>query len=167
MRFVTLLLLLCLPYRSNEGIIIKPNRDVPIDYVNVFKQRLSFVESSNNPDTVGLNHYRGLYQIGRQAANDVYVPYDSLFSIQWSDTALIRLMRKNWLYLKNYHTYVNDTINGIRITKAGMLAGAHLKGHVYVALYLKTNGMVNGADANGVKVEQYIKMMSDIDEINF
>lgn len=129
---------------------------------NTYRDSIARRESGGDTLAVGLNYYRGVYQFGRQAARDVGVDYDKLFTLRESDTALVRYSKKNWEYLKEYHAYVGDTINGIPITKAGMLFAAHLRGHVYAAKFLYTRGDSIGRDANGVGVDEYYRVMSRV-----
>lgn len=168
MKRTILILFLLLPLITKEGGV---RYDVFYNFntigLNQFKSILAFKESSNNPLAVGRNHYRGLYSFGISAAKDVNVSYDSLFIPKWSDTALVRYMRLNWKYLKGYHHYEGRTINNIKVTKAGMLAGAHLKGHIWVKKWLKSNGRINGKDLNGTSVKDYVKLMENVELINY
>lgn len=174
MRTILIAILLLLPLITKEG---GSNSDgVFNDYLysgfNQFKSIMSFRESSNNPKSEARKYYRGLYHIGKSAAKDIKVPFDSLFIPKWSDTALIRYMKYNWKLLSDCQHYVGDTITGIVITKAGMLAGAHLKGHVYVRSFLRSGGRItltnrrgkklNGKDLNGVSVREYMILMQDV-----
>lgn len=163
---LTLLILILINYNTNYSAEYHPPHFEPYNGLKIWKERIFLLESNNNHLAVGLNHYRGLAQIGRQAAMDANVHYDSLFIPRWNDTATVRLARNNWRYLSDCIGYINDTINGIKITKAGILAAAHLKGHSYVRAYLKTKGRINGKDANGVSVEDRLRVMQDIYEIN-
>ena len=79
-----------------------------------------------------------------------------------SDIALERFTGNNWYLLRDYHHYQGKIINGIKITKAGMLAGAHLKGWSFVRLFLISNGLIDGRDSNGVPVSSYIRKFQDI-----
>lgn len=168
--FICLTTFICLsilPYRSSEGTYIPKEHNNAYNGLILYKERLAYMESGCNPDTINPYGYVGLYQIGRQAAMDVGVDYYSLMDSVVNDTAMVRLMRKNWGYLSDCHDFVGDTIKGVRITKAGMLAAAHLRGWSYVRAYLKTNGKINGYDRNGVTVEYRLKAFQDIYEINF
>lgn len=165
--FFTFVILAITPYRSSEDIFIPPSKNNAYNGLILYKERLAFMESGCNPDTVNPYGYVGLYQIGRQAARDVNIDYYSLRDSSVNDTAMVRLMRKNWKYLSDCHDFVGDTINGVKITKAGMLAAAHLRGWAYVRAYLRTNGRVNGYDRNFITVESRLKAFQDIHEINF
>ena len=59
--------------------------------------------------------------------------------------------------------YLGKKINGITITKSGLLAGAHLKGAGCVINYLKSEGKNNACDAFGTSVETYLKKFAGYD----
>ena len=59
--------------------------------------------------------------------------------------------------------YLGKNINGITITKSGLLAGAHLKGAGCVINYLKSDGKNNACDAFGTSVETYLKKFAGYD----
>ena len=167
---LVLLIMIVLPIKSRELEIGNTyNWDnyfnlLAKDEVEKYRNVMGCLESGNIDNICGGagNHYRGRYQFGKDAANFVGVPFDSLFVKKWSDIALDRLMRANWELLRNYHKYVGKTINGIKITKAGMLAGAHLKGWTWVITYLESNGAIIGCDSNGTSIELYFKSFEHI-----
>lgn len=136
-----------------------------------------YEESRGDSLAVGRGYYRGWYSIGKSAARDARVPYDSLFSTRWSDTAMVRLMRVNWgylgtcqyfsrtgdtLYTRDYHRFVGSTVNGMRVTPAMMLWGAHTVGHISVKVYLNSSGLVNPEDANGKSVNDCFREMQGV-----
>jgi len=65
--------------------------------------------------------------------------------------------RSNENELKDYLCFVGEIINGVTITKSGLLAGAHLAGCSGVKLYLNTRGAVNNKDINHTSVQDYIR----------
>lgn len=163
-RVILVILATFLTLPAQEGIGIGEDIDkILFEGLNTFKLRLSFKESSGNPLSESESgYYRGLYHFGKSAAADVGVSYDSLFISRWSDTALVRYMRINKSYLKGYTEYIGDTISGVKVTEAGILAAAHLKGHVWVKRWLKSGGRVNGKDALGTSVRDYMAIMEDV-----
>lgn len=82
------------------------------------------------------------------------------------DAAIIAIMRFNWSVLEekkdtlNVNDYIGKTINGIKITKAGILAGAHLCGTGNLIKFLKSNGKIDEKDGNNVSISTYIKDFS-------
>lgn len=126
---------------------------------------MQYAESRGDPNAVGRGYYRGWYSIGRAAAKDVGVPYDSLFIPRWADTAMIRYMRVNRGYLEDCRGYVGGTIKDIPITWSKLLSAAHLCGHVAVREWLTTKGKTNRRDGNGKSVEDYMRMMEGVNLI--
>ena len=164
------IILILLPIATKEMDVSRDNRFDSYLYAGLgrFKAIMAFRESSNNPDTTSSNgHYRGLYQFGISASKDVDVHYDSLFIPRWSDTALVRYMRLNWKRLGIYQKYVGDTISGIVVTKAGLLAASHLKGCAWVKEWLRTNGETNASDLNGTTIKDYMKLMEKVELIKY
>jgi hypothetical protein len=53
--------------------------------------------------------------------------------------------------------YLGDTINGIPVTKSGLLAGAHLGGAFGVMLWLDSGGKTNKKDLFGTTIQDYIE----------
>lgn len=167
MRIRLIIVFLLLPFITKEGGISRPWSD-PYKGFEDFKRIIALKESMNNPKAISPNkYYRGLYQFGKSACKDIKVSYDSLFSPKWSDTALVRYMKYNWKLLKDYHRFIGDTISGIKVTKAGLLAAAHLKGHIWVKRWLKSNGKINGKDLNGVSIKDYVKLMENVELIKY
>ena len=84
---------------------------------------------------------------------------DFLNSPQSQENAIRAYIKKQWRYLKAFgaHKYLNQIINGYKITESGLLAGAHLKGVGSVLNYLSSNGKNNSKDAFGTSIEEYIK----------
>jgi len=78
--------------------------------------------------------------------------------------AVYKLINRNALLLNYYiATYNGKTIIGIKITAAGILAGAHLGGHSSVKKFLKSNGKINKKDANGTTIGMYLKHFNEYD----
>lgn len=64
----------------------------------------------------------------------------SIFPPDLQDEAFEALVRANWTRLEKFEPYLGTVINGVEITKSGMLAAAHLGGAKSVSKYLLTNG---------------------------
>jgi len=73
------------------------------------------------------------------------------------DAAFQNYAERNFEYLHNYRSYLHSTIDGIYITEAGLLAGAHLVGHRDVENFLTSNGGEVAHDGNHVPVTEYLK----------
>jgi len=70
------------------------------------------------------------------------------------------LIKVNLMSLKKYEHYIGTTINGIKITRSGLLAGMHLGGLGSVKVFLLTNGKSDRHDINGTRISDYIKEFS-------
>lgn len=69
---------------------------------------------------------------------------------------LEELIKANEHTLRNYMSYIGTEINGIVITKAGLIAGAHLGGAGGVIKYLRSEGRSNPKDMNNTSIQDYI-----------
>lgn len=81
----------------------------------------------------------------------------SIFPEEVQVIALKALMACNENSLRSYMCYVGKTINGVKITKSGLLAGAHLGGAGGVITFLLSDGRVNYGDMNGTSIGDYIR----------
>ncbi len=60
-------------------------------------------------------------------------------------------------YLKNYHSFEGQEINGITLTKSGMTAAAHNVGHGDFKKFLNSGGAIVPKDGNSVPCTEYLK----------
>jgi hypothetical protein len=67
--------------------------------------------------------------------------------------------------LRNYESYIGDTIMGVVVTRSGMIAASHLGGAKSVMLFLTSEGRIDREDVLGTSVRDYMKRFSfyDID----
>ena len=59
--------------------------------------------------------------------------------------------------------YIGKTINGVKITESGLLAGAHLLGAGGLSAYLKSDGKAKAIDRSGTHVSKYLEQFADYD----
>lgn len=122
-------------------------------------------ESGNNPGAYNKYGYIGKYQFGSAARKYCGVPKTitfgkfiknpSIWSEQQQDSAMIVLLSKNEEHLMDViHRYNGKTVNGIVITRSGILAAAHLGGATGVRKYFAHN--YNPRDAYGTSIEDYL-----------
>lgn len=72
------------------------------------------------------------------------------------DLAMKQLLKNNTAYLGDYiDKWVGKTKKGVKITKSGLLAGAHLLGPSNVKRFLDTGYITR--DANGTPITEYIE----------
>ena len=146
--------------------------------IEEYLDTIAYHESRNNPHIVKYSSnktpmYIGKYQFSKIALKDVGLNIDmiefdkdsDIWNEDEQDDAMKKLLKNNWHYLRNYHKYEGSIINGFKITKAGMLAGAHLTGQSRVKAFLSSNGKKDEADGNGIKTSTYMKRFANY-EIN-
>lgn len=142
-----------------------------------FVDALKFKESSNDWTIYNSRGYMGLYQMGAMAIKDVmrttkdnwlknqlkgvnfrkFKNDPNVFPPEVQDKAFIELLRNNVNYLGDYlDRYDGKVIDGIEITRSGMIAAAHLGGHRGVKKFLKTNGEYNPSDGI-TRISDYMK----------
>ncbi len=150
---------------------------------NDYFEALGSRESSNNYYAVNQYGYLGKYQMGEAALIQAgYYKYDGSKVNNWTgewtskaqvsyagsknkflnnktaqENAVRIYTQKNWELIKHYklHKYVGTTINNIKITESGLLAGAHLLGIGNLRKFILNNSIKK--DANGVSITSYIK----------
>ena len=71
--------------------------------------------------------------------------------------ALNTLIKVNLSYLTEYEHFIGDTIKGVRITKAGMIAASHLGGAGSLMKFLDSKGRINKKDVFGTSICDYLK----------
>lgn len=111
-------------------------------------------EGSGNYQTDTGNGYLGAYQFGLKALvdlgyrradgswtglNGINSAADFLGNPQVQDAAFLAYGTKNLGYLGNWQQYIGQTIGGVKVTKAGLMAGSHLAGAGGLKYWL-TNG---------------------------
>jgi hypothetical protein len=130
-----------------------------------FKEEMAMSESSNKPDVVNTDGFMGKYQFGDDRLtdfqNDTGIEFDrtdflndeslqdQVFDWHVNDIS-------NYIDSNNLNSFIGKTINGIKITKQGLIAGAHLGGKYGMRQFLETGGEYNPSDKNGTKISDYI-----------
>jgi len=154
--------------------ILLPNADS-----NNFSQYLfdlAILESSGNWKAVN-GDYIGLWQMGTMSRKDVskyingitfdtklFIKSPFIFNPNKQKAAIvyyIKILDKRMSY---YITKYNNTyINGVHITKSGILSACHLVGMGNVKKYLDSNGKIIKKDANGKSLENYMIIFENYD----
>ncbi len=86
-----------------------------------------------------------------------------VFPPQLQRKALESLIKVNMALLKDYEGYIGQTINGVLVTRSGMIAAAHLGGARSVKLFLTSGGKLDKKDTLGTAVSNYMKKFSFYD----
>ncbi|MCF8360736.1 MAG: hypothetical protein K9H26_18420 [Prolixibacteraceae bacterium] len=137
-----------------------------IDYLEAIAKS----ESAGRYDVFNKYGYIGKYQFGYSARKATgyanvhfkdFVKNPSVWPPSDQDRAMIRLLEINEQHLEKLIKKVeadNLLINGIVITKSGILAGAHLAGFAGVKRYFATGH--NAKDVYGTTIEKYMVKFS-------
>ncbi len=90
----------------------------------------------------------------------------NLFPPKKQEEVIRKLLHKNeYVYLKKHiDEYVGKEIDGVRITKAGILSASFL-GFRYVDKFLKSNGKVNPKDGNGHSIKDRMCIFENVEVI--
>lgn len=136
--------------------------------IKKFLGALAGSESSGDPKIINDLGYIGKYQFGKSALKDLgldkkittqkFRKNPAIFPEHAQDNAMLKLLKLNKEYLGDYIKKFNgQVINGVKITKSGLLAGSHLVGAGAVKEFLDSGGKVVPRDGNNVPVTDYIK----------
>lgn len=141
-----------------------------IDTFAIYAERIAHDESGGDPKAVkSTGSYVGLYQIGDLAFKDIGWKMrvqdirrnPSIFSEEVQLKALRAISKKNESYLaKHIAQYSGEIVRGVKITKYGILASAHLVGARKVKRFLSYGELAY--DGNGVPVTHFMKRMEDL-----
>jgi len=130
-----------------------------------FTHSLAVRESSDNYLAYNKYGYTGKYQFGKAAMHDVGIYVNA--TVFLNDPYLQEYAMLNYLRLNEkrlgvlIEQYKGKTIKNIKITKSGLLAGAHLGGSNGVKRFLLSGGKIDRKDANGTMISHYIRAFSD------
>jgi hypothetical protein len=149
-------------YIEMSNPIIKPPEKAEIQY-KLFTQHLGLIESNNNLIAVNQIGMMGKYQFSCSTLD--YLGYKGITPEKFRDNpgifpeylqeeALRDLIRFNERCLKKFTSYIGTVVNGVRITKAGLIAASHLAGAGGVQHYLTNNH--NATDMNGASIQSYL-----------
>ncbi len=137
-----------------------------------FIEDLGFRESGNNWQSVNQIGCFGEWQfdestlkylgykkitLKRFRANPEIFPRDLQLKV------LKTLIKVNLNFLMDYEHFIGKTINGVVITKSGMIAASHLGGAGSLQKYLNSNGKINKKDLFGTSIYDYLKTFSYYD----
>lgn len=175
---------------SSEPVATRATADLPNGLeLRTFTERLAYLESSGDAFAVNAYGFLGKYQMGECALIDagfyfydatgcrqqdwigswtgamgVHGPLDFLYNADAQDTAVHLFMSANWaeIHRRGLDTYVGQSVRGVRVTEAGLLAGAHLGGVGGLETFLLSDGLDDPGDANGTTVSRYISLFAEV-----
>lgn len=130
-----------------------------------FLQHIGQRESNNTPTVVNQYGMMGKYQFSpttlRHIVGDTVTKQQFLRNAELQDTVMVRYMRDNNSRLRDLISKYDGTIfKGIKVTRAGILAAAHLAGPHGVRHYFKTSDIHGRRDGNGTSVRDYLVLFS-------
>jgi len=130
-----------------------------------FLHHMALRESDNSSTIVNEYGMMGKYQFHPSTIKvlgfDV-TKKQFLSNPELQDSVMVAYLRSNNKDLNPLITkYENKVVKGVKITRAGVLAAAHLAGSDNVRLYFKNQEDVEGkSDANGTSIRDYLKIFS-------
>jgi hypothetical protein len=164
------------------GIVgMKPNVHIPNEVASVdsvvipvtpdttelekFLHHIGLRESNNKLTVVNQFGMLGKYQFSpttlKHFLGDTVTRQQFLRSAELQDSIMVRYMRDNNSRLQDLISrHDGTTFKGIRITRSGILAAAHLAGPGGVRHFFATNDTHGRRDANGTSVRDYLRLFS-------
>lgn len=138
--------------------------------LNLYIEHLGYIESRNRWDVVNQIGCIGEYQFHPATLRHLGYGHITTATFQSNKDIFPKELQKKVLktyikicrqQLQPYNVYtMNKTIKGIKITRAGLIAGCHLGGIKSVILFLESDGRIDNKDANGTYISDYLKEFS-------
>jgi len=127
---------------------------------DAFLDKLGNFESGNDYKKVNRLGYMGRYQFGRQALKQVNLDIsrkEFLNNPELQELAMERLIQHNNSTLERFiKKYNGKTLHGVKVTRSGVLAAAHLGGATNVKKWFRSGK--DFKDANGTSITKYMKL---------
>lgn len=134
--------------------------------INGFKEALAFNESGGNYFVTNQLGYMGKYQFGKETLKGIGVKdiHAFLKDTRLQEKAFIaNLERNKWILRREIARYSGRYVGGIKITESGILAAAHLVGPGNIQVYLRSGGLEDYEDGNGISLKYYLKRFAGYD----
>ena len=134
-----------------------------------FKEQMAQSESSGRTDVVNPEGFMGAYQFGEDRLSDFKKDTGMDFSKeQFLKNKDLQDQVFDWhvndinsyIDSRNLDKFIGTEVDGITITREGLVAGAHLGGRTGLRKYLETDGKYNPEDSNGTSISDYVKKFS-------
>jgi hypothetical protein len=133
--------------------------------VEQFMRKVAIIESGGNYKVVNEFGMMGKYQFSPSTVRALGFKTDNktfLNNPNLQDTVMVAYMKANHHELKRYiDRYNGKTFKGIKITRAGILAGAHFAGSGGVVQYFNSDDKYGTVDARGTSVRKYMAYFSN------
>lgn len=125
---------------------------------------MAWRESQNNPRIINKFGMLGKYQFSPITIRGLgfrVTPKQFLKNEELQDSVMVAYLRLNDRELKPLiKKYDGKVIKGVKITRSGILAAAHLGGSYSVVQFFSSSDMEGKKDANGTSVREYMKTFS-------
>lgn len=134
--------------------------------VELFMDEIAKIESPNaHYSIVSKNGMLGRYQFNFGTVKSLgftsVTREQFLRNRQLQDTVMVTYMRENYRELASLiERYNGKVVSGVKVTRAGVLAGAHFAGSVGVRAFLVSNGQTQVVDGNGTTISRYMSRFS-------
>jgi hypothetical protein len=133
--------------------------------IEIFMEMVAEIESGGNYKVVNQIGMMGKYQFSPRTVRSLgfnITREEFLGNPLLQDSVMVAYMRLNDQELSNLiRRYEGTTHNGVLITRAGIIAGAHFAGTGGMRRYLASRGQDTTVDINGTHIQQYISRFSD------
>jgi hypothetical protein len=143
-----------------------PNRTVYSDSTEIekFLKHMAHRESNNTKYIINKFGMMGKYQFSPSTIRILgfkFTKQQFLSDDKVQDSVMVAYMRANNRELRSIiEKYDGKTVKGVKITRAGILAAAHLGGSGSVINYFRTSDLYGTTDANGTSVREYMQTFS-------
>jgi hypothetical protein len=146
-----------------------PNSN-PTD-VELFMEQIAKIESGGNHKVVNQYGMMGRYQFSPTTVRGLgfrVTQQEFLQNKELQDTVMVTYMRTNYKELAPLiNRYEGKVIDGVKINRATVLAGAHFAGSGGMRSYLVSNGQRVVVDGNGTSLKVYMQKFTDINLPSF
>jgi soluble lytic murein transglycosylase-like protein len=128
--------------------------------LELFLQHMAQRESNNNPQVVNKFGMMGKYQFSPSTVRMLgflVTPNEFLSNSELQDSVMVAYLRANHTDLQQLiNRYDGRVIKGVKITRAGVLAAAHLGGSGNVRQWFASDDPNGRTDANGTSLRHYM-----------
>ena len=166
-KLLPLIILMCAVYVTNKlpsFHMEKLPKSQPTQ-TELFMDRIARIESAGNYKVVNQYGMMGKYQFSPSTVRALgfrMTPRQFLQNEDIQDTVMLAYMKANYRELKHLiDRYDGKTKHGIKITRAGILAGAHFAGSGGVHTYLTSDDKHGIIDGNGTSIRKYMSSFSN------
>lgn len=133
-----------------------------------YAHHLAYKESRNNWKVINDYGYMGAFQHGTAILSDfglditpeAFRADSSIFPPDLQYRVIMAQIKVHTIRLRRFDAWIGHEVGGVVITCAGMLAACHLGGYGAVRAFIRSNGVINRADANGTSISDYMREFS-------